>query len=125
VVRWDAIDGLIADVPRSQYADDAPLSPPDGERWVIADVWMRNRGVEPARLGPSQWTMRGLRDVPRSAESEPMREVRDTTEPLTDLPPNDALYPRLVSATGGAAEVEFLVSPYGDRRGRTVRIVSE
>jgi hypothetical protein len=123
VVRWDTADVLTREELRSSDRNDAPVEPGDGKQWVIANLWLRNRGTEPVLVGPSQWTMVDLRNRERPPASGVMPRVRDALEPATEVRPNEGVRPRVVFAAGTVGDVEFVMRPYGDREGRTVRVL--
>lgn len=124
VTQWVDRDELATTDLKPEFSEDAPLTPPDDQQWVIVDLWIRNRGSEPARLGPSQWSMFDLRDIERSPDSEAMRKAQDTLEADETVQPNDAIRPRVIFATASPSNLDFVMEPYGDRGGNVVRVVT-
>lgn len=117
VDRYDSFDV------RERFRDEAPLTPPEGETWVEADVRVRNVGDDGATVSSTQWTMRDGRNVGRSPDFETMRRVTGTLSTDRGLGRNSSTRERMIFSTPDPAPQEFIVRPYRGTSGPAVRIL--
>jgi hypothetical protein len=104
------------------------IGPPDGDQWIVADIWVRNLGDDGATVGYSQWHIENFAGV----EFDPHQQMMDNANrfgeahpPLpqeTRVPPNDGRKYRVIWAMEETNDITFVIEPYGDSEGPTIRV---
>jgi|GEM_PF-3089966 len=93
---------------------------PDGESWIIANVWIRNTGGESARIGYTQFSMEDFNGITRSPDREAMANASNTLAQSRVLTPNDGIRVRVIFLTNAPDQPTFYIEPYGRTEGPTV-----
>jgi len=103
---------------------------PDGEEWVIVNVWIRTSVGEEITLGSTQWAAEDFQGVRHAPDSEAMRNgsasgEREVMPERTTMDPNDAEKYRLYFSASYTRDLTFVITPYGRNDGPTIRVTSD
>jgi len=93
---------------------------PEGQTWMIANVWIRNRGGEAARIGWTQYQMEDFNGVTRSPDREAMANASETLDESRLITPGDGVRARVIFLTNAPDQPTFYIEPHGNSEGPTV-----
>jgi len=98
------------------------IDAPDGEEWVVAEVRMSTSTGDPIEIGHDQWQIEtglGERVYP---DDQAMREMDNAYPQEELLRGNTERAYRVAWLVENPNQMEYVVVPYGDQQGNTLRI---